>query len=71
MSERLNQPLMAAEAQAHLAALPDSREAEFGVDAGEGWRVVATSHAHGAWVRPGGPEGLDSAMLEDAYRLRL
>ncbi|PAX07835.1 DUF2332 domain-containing protein [Sphingomonas lenta] len=38
---------------------------------GDGWAVVATSHAHGAWVRPGGPEGLDSAMLEDAYRLRL
>lgn len=35
------------------------------------WEVVATTHAHGAWVRPGGAEGLDSAMLENAARVVL
>lgn len=36
-----------------------------------GWEVIATSHAHAAWVRPGGAEGLDSAMLEGASRVVL
>lgn len=31
-----------------------------------GWDVVATSHAHGAWIRPGGRDGLASAMAEGA-----
>jgi hypothetical protein len=35
------------------------------------WEVVATSHAHAAWVRPGGAEGLDPAMLEGASRVVL
>ena len=38
---------------------------------GDAWEVVATAHAHAAWVRPGGAEGLDSAMLEGASRVVL
>lgn len=37
----------------------------------EEWRVVATTHAHGAWVRSGVADGLDSAMLENAARVVL
>jgi hypothetical protein len=35
------------------------------------WEVIATSHAHAAWVRPGRAEGLDSAMLEGASQVVL
>ncbi|WP_375428519.1 DUF2332 domain-containing protein [uncultured Sphingomonas sp.] len=38
---------------------------------GDAWDVVATAHAHAAWVRPGGAQGLDSAMLEAASRVIL
>ena len=28
----------------------------------DAWEVVGTSHAHGAWVRPGGREGIEAAL---------
>lgn len=37
----------------------------------EEWAVVATSHAHGAWVRPGGREGLEPPMSEAMGRVVL
>ena len=35
------------------------------------WAVLAQTHAHGAWIRAGNDQALESAMLDDAHRVIL
>ncbi|HEX8389353.1 MAG TPA: DUF2332 family protein [Sphingomonas sp.] len=75
-AERIRRAMAAAGAQATpdrplawVAMEPDRMMGEMMVSVRgwpgfEAWDVVATSHAHGTWVRQGGAEGLDAPMSE-------